>query len=100
MVHDCVRAPVAGTFRARDVRLVPTAAGRKSLASSAAFGTNLAMPREREQGVVLPEGHTGSSFFLHVLKEAVAKFPHVLQRAELPNDPREWKRAYRDALVR
>jgi hypothetical protein len=49
---------------------------------------------------VLPEGHTGSSFFLHVLQEAAAAFPHVLERAQLPGDPRAWKRDYRDALVR
>ena len=58
------------------------------------------MPREREQGVVLPEGHTGSSFFLHVLAQATEAFPHVLQRAQLPADAGQWKREYREALVR
>src|SRR5262245_27199770 len=58
------------------------------------------MPRAREQGVVLPEGHTGSSFFLHVLKEATQAYPQVLERARLPGDAAEWKREYREALVR
>ena len=49
---------------------------------------------------MLPEGHTGSSFFLHVLKEAVAAFPAVLERAQLPDDAKQWKREYREALVR
>src|SRR5882757_9514059 len=33
-------------------------------------------PRPIERGVVLPEGHTGSSLFHRVLAEAVREFPN------------------------
>jgi hypothetical protein len=51
-------------------------------------------------GVVLPEGHTGSSFFHHVLAEAAAAFPEDLAGAELPADTRSFKASYGEALVR
>lgn len=53
-----------------------------------------------EQGVVLPHGHTGSSFFHHVLQKAVETFPQALGSARLPSDAKVFKREYRDALVR
>jgi hypothetical protein len=53
-----------------------------------------------EQGVVLPQGHTGSSFFHHVLQQAVAAYPAALGSARLPVDAKTFKRDYRDALVR
>lgn len=58
------------------------------------------MPTIKEQGVVLPQGHTGSSFFHHVLQQAATAFPQALGSARLPSDAREFKRDYRDALVR
>jgi hypothetical protein len=54
----------------------------------------------KEHGVVLPKGHTGSSFFHHVLRQAVDAFPNALKNAELPSDAKSFKRDYRDALVR
>jgi hypothetical protein len=48
----------------------------------------------------LPTGHTGSSFFHHVLHEAVQRYPQVLADAALPDDPRVFKRGYGEALVR
>ena len=50
--------------------------------------------------MVLPEGHTGSSFFHHVLAEAAAEFPQVLAAAALPGDAKEFKRSYGEVLVR
>jgi hypothetical protein len=58
------------------------------------------VPAITEQGVVLPQGHTGSSFFHHVLQQAVAAFPQALGSARLPSDARAFKREYREALVR
>lgn len=58
------------------------------------------MPTITEQGVVLPQGHTGSSFFHHVLQQAAEAFPQALGSARLPSDAKAFKRDYRDALVR
>jgi hypothetical protein len=49
---------------------------------------------------VLPQGHTGSSFFHHVLRQAVDAYPAALGGARLPADAKAFKREYRDALVR
>jgi hypothetical protein len=56
--------------------------------------------RSAPSGVQLPEGHTGSSFFHHVLLEAQQAFPDVLDAAKLPSDPKRFKSDYADALVR
>lgn len=53
-----------------------------------------------QKGVVLPAGHTGSSLFHLVLREAAERFPDALGPARLPTDARRFKRTYRDALVR
>jgi hypothetical protein len=47
-----------------------------------------------ERGIVLPAGHTGSSFFHGVLADAVAHFPDVLGPAGLPAQASAFKRDY------
>jgi hypothetical protein len=58
------------------------------------------VPNHIQQGVVLPEGHTGSSYFHHVLQQAVTAYPAALGSAGLPADAKTFKRDYRHALVR
>lgn len=53
-----------------------------------------------KDGVVLPEGHTGSSFFHHVLAQTAEEFPDVLGPAALPAEARSFKGRYGEALVR
>lgn len=60
----------------------------------------MSKPRSAPSGVQLPEGHTGSSFFHHVLLETAQAFPEVLGEAQLPSDPKRFKGQYADALVR
>ena len=54
----------------------------------------------KSDGVLLPDGETGSAFFHRVLLETAARFPDALGGARLPRDPRLFKRQYGDALVR
>ena len=54
----------------------------------------------RSHGVVLPEGHTGSSYFHKVLSEAAAKFPEALAAVELPPTASRFKATYGEALLR
>ena len=58
------------------------------------------MDARNQDGVSLPPGHSGSSFFHHVLAEAVAKFPQTFGAAAFPADAASFKRSYGDALVR
>jgi len=73
---------------------------RKILHPVANRGQQPDVPTNKEHGVVLPKGHTGSSYFHHVLQQAVAAFPGALSSARLPADAKTFKREYRDALVR
>lgn len=52
------------------------------------------------QGVVLPEGHTGSSLFHAVLADATAAFPIVFAGARFPGDAKTFKAHYGSALAR
>ena len=58
------------------------------------------MAERNERGVVLPEGHTGSSLFHKVLAEAVASYGDVLAAARFPQTPGAFKREYGAALAR
>src|SRR4051794_27770479 len=58
------------------------------------------MGERSERGVVLPAGHTGSTLFHSVLREAVAQFPDVLGPARLPESANAFKRDYGLALAR
>lgn len=59
------------------------------------------MTQERTaQGVVLPEGHTGSSLFHAVLAEATAAFPGVFEAAQFPERAQLFKQQYGAALAR
>jgi hypothetical protein len=60
----------------------------------------VAEARTIERGVVLPEGHTGSSLFHRVLAEAVAEFPSELGAAKLPEQGAAFKRDYGEILAR
>ena len=55
---------------------------------------------DNAEGVLLPEGETGSSFFHGILQGAVDHFPDELRLAKLPKDARIFKRTYGDAVVR
>ncbi|MEE9281137.1 MAG: hypothetical protein V3V67_13275 [Myxococcota bacterium] len=52
------------------------------------------------EGVRFPEGHTASTLFYEILREAVDRYPDVLGPAELPPDARTFRKTYADALVR
>ena len=52
------------------------------------------------RGVVLPEGHTGSSLFHRVLRAAVEQFPKVFDAVDFPRDPSAFKRDYGAILAR
>ena len=58
------------------------------------------MDERKERGVVLPSGHTGSSLFHRVLREAEGAFGDVLGPARLPETPGAFKREYGAALAR
>ncbi len=49
-------------------------------------------------GVSLPEGHTGSSFFRHILLETKNAFPRVFHDLKLPSG-KEFKKHYHKAVV-
>ena len=56
------------------------------------------MPADNRQGVALPEGHTGSSFFLSVLSDAVDAFPEELGGVRLPDSAKAFKKRYASDL--
>jgi hypothetical protein len=59
------------------------------------------MTQERTtHGVVLPEGHSGSSLFHAVLADAASAFPDVLDVARFPLDAKSFKSHYGAALAR
>src|SRR5690349_2946227 len=61
----------------------------------------MSRPADRAHaGVELPEGRSGSSFLHELLAHAVEKFPDELKAAALPSDPRKFKDAFGDAVVR
>lgn len=51
------------------------------------------------EGVVLPEGHTGSSFFYEVLSEATAEFGDVFSGIPWPSSGKAFKAEYASALA-
>jgi hypothetical protein len=55
---------------------------------------------QKAQGVALPSGHSGSSFFHHVLQEAVQRYSDVFATAALPSSAKAFKTDYGEALVR
>jgi hypothetical protein len=58
------------------------------------------MARHEREGVVLPEGETGSSLFHRVLGEARARWPAALGDVPLPTETRAFRGAYAEALTR
>ncbi len=56
--------------------------------------------RTIEQGVVLPEGQSGSRLFHGVLREAAERFPETFGPARFPQRADGFKDGYGDALVR
>ena len=52
----------------------------------------------RSEGVSLPDGHTGSSFFRHVLLEACKHFPEEFKDLKVP-DAKRFKKTYGDFVV-
>jgi len=60
----------------------------------------LASEKKSASGVSLPEGFTGSTFFHHVLSEAVEEYSSVLGAAEFPAKAGEFKKTYDEALAR
>lgn len=58
------------------------------------------MNQRLASGVVLPDGHTGSSLFHAVLSDAVSAFPRVLGDVGLPLRASAFKRSYGPVLAR
>ena len=58
------------------------------------------MNQRLASGVVLPEGHTGSSLFHAVLSDAVSAFPRALGDVALPPRASAFKRTYGATLAR
>jgi hypothetical protein len=56
--------------------------------------------KRKARGVVLPDGHTGSSLFHAVLKQALARYPEALGSAHFPPNAQVFKREYGRALAR
>mgnify|MGYP003684409559 CR=1 FL=1 len=55
--------------------------------------------KHRNQGVMLPEGYTGSSFFRKILEQATSAFPEAFKNYELPQQ-KAFKKYYAEAVVR
>ncbi len=53
-----------------------------------------------QEGVLLPEGKTGSTFFHGILQDAANRFGAELAPARLPRDARVFKRTYAEDVVR
>jgi hypothetical protein len=56
--------------------------------------------KRKARGVVLPDGHTGSSLFHAVLKQALARYPEALGSAHFPPNAQVFKKSYGRALAR
>lgn len=56
--------------------------------------------RRERRGVSLPSGHTASSMLHALLLDAARRERDVFERAALPEDPRRFRSAYGEALVR
>jgi hypothetical protein len=54
--------------------------------------------KHRNDGVLLPEGHTGSSFFQQLLQTAVEQFPKVFHDVTIP-EGKGFKKNYAETLV-
>jgi hypothetical protein len=56
--------------------------------------------KRKARGVVLPDGHTGSSLFHLVLSQALTRYPEALGSAHFPPNAHAFKRQYGAALAR
>ncbi|SMF29161.1 hypothetical protein [Pseudobacteriovorax antillogorgiicola] len=57
------------------------------------------MSKQSDEGVTLPEGFTGSSFFRHILEEAMQRYPNDFKDIKLPSR-KDFKKSYGETVVR
>lgn len=58
------------------------------------------MARHDRDGVVFPEGQTGSHLFHRILREAVERWPDVLGEDTVPEDSKRFRGGFAESLVR